>query len=204
MFWDAMVSPSVYHGVTTVLAGNCGFTLAPLTGRHEDLDYLLGMLARVEGMPLESLEARVKPSWKTFGEFLDVLDGKVAINTAFMVGHSTLRARTMASAWRAASLCSWLASGVSETRARTRASSADSWTTANCSFSTANSSRARTSRVWTSLIRRSKRTRCMERQVYVAGNQRRGAPSCPRTASPGGFPTPGPAGTRTQPERTLG
>ena len=114
---------------------------------------------------------------------------------------SASRARTMASAWRAASLCSWVASGVSETRARTRASSADSWTTANCSSSTASSSRARTSRAWTSLIRRSSRTRCMERQVYVAGNQRRRASSLSRTASSGRFPTPGPAGHPDPPAR---
>src|SRR5690349_1053952 len=49
VFWDPSISPSVYHGVTTVLSGNCGFTLAPLSGRKEDTDYLLAMLAQVEG-----------------------------------------------------------------------------------------------------------------------------------------------------------
>ncbi len=61
--WDPMLTPSVYHGVTTVLAGNCGFTLAPLSGRKEDFDYLLGMLSTVEGMPIAALEAAVKPTW---------------------------------------------------------------------------------------------------------------------------------------------
>src|SRR6516164_3615803 len=69
--WDKMLSPSVYHGVTTVIAGNCGFTLAPLSGRTEDIDYLLHMLSIVEGMPVRALEQAVKPSWKSFGEFLD-------------------------------------------------------------------------------------------------------------------------------------
>jgi N-acyl-D-aspartate/D-glutamate deacylase len=89
--WDKMLSPSVYHGVTTVIAGNCGFTLAPLSGRAEDIDYLLRMLSIVEGMPVRALEQAVKPSWKSFGEFLDHFDDKLAINTAFMVGHTTLR-----------------------------------------------------------------------------------------------------------------
>ena len=89
--WDNMLSPSVYHGVTTVLAGNCGFTLAPLSGRAEDLDYLIGMLSTVEGMPIAALKQAVKPSWRSFGEFLGAFEGKNAINTAFMVGHSALR-----------------------------------------------------------------------------------------------------------------
>jgi N-acyl-D-aspartate/D-glutamate deacylase len=93
--WDPMLSPSVYHGVTTVLAGNCGFTLAPFSGRKADADYLLAMLARVEGMPLTSLEAAVKPTWHSFGEYLDAIDGKLAINTGFMVGHSALRRYVM-------------------------------------------------------------------------------------------------------------
>src|SRR5579864_9029132 len=95
VLWDPMLSPSVYHGVTTVLAGNCGFTLAPLSGRKEDSDYLLGMLSRVEGMPLRSLEAGLDPTWRSFGEFLGQLDGKIAVNAAFMVGHSTLRRYVM-------------------------------------------------------------------------------------------------------------
>jgi N-acyl-D-aspartate/D-glutamate deacylase len=89
--WDNMLSPSVYHGVTTVLAGNCGFTLAPLSGRAEDLDYLIGMLSTVEGMPIAALKQAVVPSWRSFGEFLGAFEGKNAINTAFMVGHSALR-----------------------------------------------------------------------------------------------------------------
>jgi N-acyl-D-aspartate/D-glutamate deacylase len=95
VFWDPMLSPSVFHGVTTVLAGNCGFTLAPLSGRAEDADYLLRMLSRVEGMPLAALRAAVRPDWRSFGEYLDRIDGTLAINIAFMVGHSALRRAVM-------------------------------------------------------------------------------------------------------------
>ena len=93
-FWDANLSPSPLHGITTVIGGNCGFTIAPLEIEHGE--YLMKMLARVEGMPLTSLETGVPwGTWKTFGEWLDCLEGKLAVNAGFMVGHSALRRNAM-------------------------------------------------------------------------------------------------------------
>ena len=88
-FWDPTLSPSSFHGVTTVVGGNCGFSIAPLA--PEAGDYLMRMLARVEGMPLESLEKGVPWSWRSFGEYLGLLEGKLAVNAGFLVGHSALR-----------------------------------------------------------------------------------------------------------------
>jgi len=89
VFWDGTVSPSCFHGVTTVLAGNCGFSIAPLSS--DAADYLMRMLARVEGMPLESLEQGVPWNWSSFAEYLAALDGKLGVNAGFMVGHSAVR-----------------------------------------------------------------------------------------------------------------
>ncbi len=88
-FWDGTLSPSLYHGVTTVVGGNCGFSIAPLV--PEAGPYLMRMLARVEGMPLESLEAGVPWDWSGFGEYLGKLEGRLAVNAGFMVGHSAVR-----------------------------------------------------------------------------------------------------------------
>jgi N-acyl-D-aspartate/D-glutamate deacylase len=89
VFWDGTLSPSSYHGVTTVVGGNCGFSIAPLS--PEAGSYLMPMLARVEGMPLESLEAGVPWDWKSFGEYLGRLEGRLAINAGFLVGHCAIR-----------------------------------------------------------------------------------------------------------------
>jgi N-acyl-D-aspartate/D-glutamate deacylase len=97
ILWDPLLSPSSLHGYTTVLAGNCGFTLAPLSGRGEDIDYLVRMLSRVEGMPLDSLRAGVKASWTSFGDYLNTLENKAAINVGFLVGHSAIRVAVMGS-----------------------------------------------------------------------------------------------------------
>ena len=97
-FWDPALSPSPLHGVTTVFAGNCGFTIAPLSDDPADAEYLLRMLARVEGMPTESLRAGVPWNWHTTADYLDALEGTLAINAGFMAGHSTIRRVVMGAA----------------------------------------------------------------------------------------------------------
>jgi N-acyl-D-aspartate/D-glutamate deacylase len=94
-FWDPSLRPSVHFGVTTIYGGNCGFSIAPLSGRSEDATYLMRMLARVEGMPLESLEAGVPWDWTGFGEYLARVEGRLAVNNGFMVGHSAIRRTVM-------------------------------------------------------------------------------------------------------------
>jgi N-acyl-D-aspartate/D-glutamate deacylase len=88
-FFDTTLSPSPLHGVTTVIGGNCGFTIAPLGPEHSD--YLLNMLARVEGMSTAALAAGVPWDWTSFGDYLDRIDGTLAPNAGFLVGHSTIR-----------------------------------------------------------------------------------------------------------------
>ncbi|WP_420638205.1 N-acyl-D-amino-acid deacylase family protein [Candidatus Poriferisocius sp.] len=91
VFWDTTLSPSPLHGVTSVIGGNCGFTIAPLSDNPADGEYLMHMLARVEGMPLESLQEGVPWNWRSTAEYFDAFDGTLSINTAFKVGHSALR-----------------------------------------------------------------------------------------------------------------
>jgi N-acyl-D-aspartate/D-glutamate deacylase len=91
--WDPWVKPHTRHGVTTYICGNCGFTLAPVT--KKSLEYLVPMLAKVEGIPHQSLIHGAKIPWHTTGEMLDYLDGKVGVNIGFMTGHSGLRAYVM-------------------------------------------------------------------------------------------------------------
>ncbi|MGY5057054.1 N-acyl-D-amino-acid deacylase family protein [Streptomyces sp. 900105755] len=96
LFWDPYATPSLNHGVTTVAAGNCGFTLAPLNpGRPADADYTRRMMSKVEGMSLVALEEGAPWSWNSFGEYLDALEGRIAVNAGFMVGHCALRRYVM-------------------------------------------------------------------------------------------------------------
>ncbi|MFI6354299.1 amidohydrolase family protein [Streptomyces sp. NPDC050743] len=96
LFWDPYATPSLNHGVTTVAAGNCGFTLAPLNpARPEDADYTRRMMSKVEGMSLVALEEGAPWSWHSFGEYLDALDGRIAVNAGFMVGHCAVRRHVM-------------------------------------------------------------------------------------------------------------
>ncbi|MBV9661082.1 MAG: amidohydrolase family protein [Acidimicrobiales bacterium] len=93
VMWDPAVTPSSLHGVTTVIGGNCGFGVAPLD--EGAAAYLLPMLARVEGIPLEALDAGVDVRWNDFGSWLDLLEGRVSVNAGFLVGHSVIRRLVM-------------------------------------------------------------------------------------------------------------
>ncbi|MEU3851842.1 D-aminoacylase [Streptomyces sp. NPDC029554] len=96
LFWDPYATPSLNHGVTTVAGGNCGFTLAPLhPERPEDADYTRRMMSKVEGMALVALEQGAPWTWHSFGEYLDALEGRIAVNAGFMAGHCALRRYVM-------------------------------------------------------------------------------------------------------------
>jgi N-acyl-D-aspartate/D-glutamate deacylase len=89
LHWDPTASPASWHGVTTLLTGNCGFTLAP--SKREDLEWLMLMLSRVEGMSAEALAAGVTFAGGSFAEFLGGLEGNVGVNVGANVGHCAVR-----------------------------------------------------------------------------------------------------------------
>ena len=87
--WDPLATPSCYHGVTTVLTGNCGFTLAP--SKPDDVGWLAAMLSRVEGMSKQALATGFEFKGGSFGEFWDRLEGRLGVNAGGYVGHCAVR-----------------------------------------------------------------------------------------------------------------
>jgi N-acyl-D-amino-acid deacylase len=101
IFWDPYLSSSSWHGITSVIAGNCGFTLAPC--KPQDREYISHMLAVVEDMSLAALEAGLSWDWEDFTSFVTTLERRPkAINIGFYVGHSTLRRYVMGADFRRA------------------------------------------------------------------------------------------------------
>jgi N-acyl-D-amino-acid deacylase len=92
--WDPLLTPSIWHGVTTVVMGNCGVGFAPAApDRH---DWLIGLMEGVEGIPGASLREAIRWDWETVGEYLDALDQiPRALDVAAQVPHGAVRAFVM-------------------------------------------------------------------------------------------------------------
>ncbi|MGH2727313.1 MAG: N-acyl-D-amino-acid deacylase family protein, partial [Actinomycetota bacterium] len=97
VFWDPALRPSSYHGVTTVVAGNCGFTIAPTRPEHHDV--IVRTLENVEDMDPATLTAGIAWDFETFPEYLESVRrrGSVLNFTAY-IGHSALRLYVMGDA----------------------------------------------------------------------------------------------------------
>ena len=94
IFWDPIGSCSCYHGVTSVVMGNCGFTLAPC--KQEDADMVFRNLERAEDLSRDAMLEGIDWRWETFPQFLDVIDElPKGINYAGYIGHSALRTYVM-------------------------------------------------------------------------------------------------------------
>ena len=94
VFWDDLGTSSCWHGVTTAVMGNCGFTLAPGSAEHSAL--VLRNLERAEDIPGTAMREGVPWSWTTFREFLDTVDAlPKGLNYAASIGHSALRTYVM-------------------------------------------------------------------------------------------------------------
>jgi len=90
VFWDPALTPSCFHGVTTVVAGNCGFTIAPT--RAADRDLIARTMEKVEDMDPATLNAGIPWEFETFGEYLDSIRRRGSLlNFAAYIGHTALR-----------------------------------------------------------------------------------------------------------------
>ena len=88
--WDPFATPSAALGVTTVVIGNCGFTIAPCRPEHRDL--VVRNLTHVEGMSLEALRAGINWDFETYPDYLRSLERRGSVlNVASFVGHSSVR-----------------------------------------------------------------------------------------------------------------
>ncbi len=92
--WDPYLSPSSWHGVTSVVMGNCGMGFAP--ARPKDRDWLCGLMESVEEIPRASLAEGIRWEWESFPEFMDAMERtRTAIDVGAQVPHAALRAYVM-------------------------------------------------------------------------------------------------------------
>lgn len=90
LFWDPLATPSCYHGVTSVVMGNCGVTFAPVRPGQEG--YLAAMMESVEDIPADTIMSGVDWGWQTYGDYLKSLGTRaLGVNVGGLVGHAALR-----------------------------------------------------------------------------------------------------------------
>ncbi|WP_273732556.1 N-acyl-D-amino-acid deacylase family protein [Mycolicibacterium septicum] len=92
--WDAVLEPSSNHGVTTVVAGNCGVGFAPVRPGQEE--WLISLMEGVEDIPGTALTEGITWGWETFGEYLDVIGQReLAVDMGTQIAHGAIRAYAM-------------------------------------------------------------------------------------------------------------
>ena len=96
LLWDPLATSSCFHGVTTVIPGNCALSLAPC--KEPDRETILKSFERVEAITLPALKSGVKWAWTTFPQYLDTLRGNLGVNVAALMGHCALRQFVMGEA----------------------------------------------------------------------------------------------------------
>ncbi len=89
LLWDPLATSSCWHGVTTVIPGNCALALAPC--KPEDREMIMRSFVRVEAMPLPALQEGIKWEWTTFPEYVRRLNERLGVNVAPLMGHCALR-----------------------------------------------------------------------------------------------------------------
>ena len=87
--WDGLATPSIEHGVTTVVIGNCSLSLAPVKGKGADK--IVSMFGVIEDIKKPTFDEAVPFSWESFSEYLDFIRPNLGINVAALIGHSALR-----------------------------------------------------------------------------------------------------------------
>ena len=87
--WDGLATPSLEHGVTTIVTGNCSLSLAPV--KPDGTAKLISMFQVIEDIKKPTFDAAVPFSWETFPEYLDFIRGSLGVNVGALMGHSAIR-----------------------------------------------------------------------------------------------------------------
>ena len=95
--WDGLATPSIEHGITTVVTGNCSLSLAPIRDRA-GADKIVSMFGVIEDIKKETFDRAVPFTWNSFPEYLDHIRPKLGINVGALIGHSAVRLYVMGAA----------------------------------------------------------------------------------------------------------